>query len=249
MALSEKGMFTTRQAAILAGSGLLAMAAAAAFSYGYAHGTLLVPGDATATVHNVITNTGLFKAEILGWLIILLCDIVVAWACYVFFQPVHKHLSMLAASFRLIYTTILGMAIIQLVSALLLSNNQTLFSGNSSSLATQIMLHFQTFETVWSMGLIVFGFHLLLLGVLALRAERIPRIIGILLLVAGVGYLIVHTDDLLLIGSPDIMTMVENILILPMTAGELGLALWLLFRGGKTRHLSSTSVPSTQLAQ
>jgi hypothetical protein len=58
------------------------------------------------------------------------CDIIVAWAFYVFLKPYHNHLSLLGAVFRLIYAVILGAAILNLLFALVLTvqaNNLPIF--------------------------------------------------------------------------------------------------------------------------
>ena len=70
---------------------------------------------------------------------------------------------------------------------------------------------------------------------------RIPKVLWYLTLIAGVSYVVVH---LLKLGSPnsEMVKNLEMILALPMAIGELGLAIWLLFKGGKeTRVKNETS--------
>lgn len=98
------------------------MAIAAYFSYGYVHGSLVVQGDPSATLNNLRSSNMLFRAEIFGWLLILICDIVVAWAFYLILKPIDKKLSLLGAWFRLIYSAILGIAILSLLLVMLLSS-------------------------------------------------------------------------------------------------------------------------------
>lgn len=92
------------------------------------------------------------------------------------------------------------------------------------------MLALQGFEAVWSAGLILFGVHLLVIGILALQAENIPKPLGVLLLLAGFGYIALHLCSLLVPEYKGFIQLVKWIFILPMTAGELGLGIWLLFR-------------------
>ena len=70
------------------------MALAAFFAYGFVHGSLVVQGDASATFHNIKSSNMLFKAEIFSWVIILITDIVVAWAFYIFLKPINKSLTL-----------------------------------------------------------------------------------------------------------------------------------------------------------
>ncbi|QQP15118.1 DUF4386 family protein [Lysinibacillus agricola] len=73
---------------------------------------LVLQGDASATFINLKSSTMLFKAEIFGWIIILITDIVVTWVFYIFLKPINRGLALLAACLRLTYTTILGIAIL-----------------------------------------------------------------------------------------------------------------------------------------
>jgi hypothetical protein len=73
-------MKSKRKSALTAGISLIIIALAAFFSYGFVHGSIVVQGDASATFNNIMSSNMLFKAGILGWLIILILDIVVAKA-------------------------------------------------------------------------------------------------------------------------------------------------------------------------
>ncbi|MFC0214993.1 DUF4386 domain-containing protein [Paenibacillus chartarius] len=222
-----------KTAARTAGLALILMTLAASFSYGYVHGSLVVPGEAQATLQRLTASSMLFRAEIFGWLLILILDIVVAWAFYLFLKPIHHGLSLLAAWLRLSYASILGIAIMCLIMVSLLTNGSSaaasLFAAGRQ-LPGLAMLFLKAFESVWSVGLIVFGGHLLLVGCLALRSPAIPRIIGILLLAAGAGYVAVHLGRAFAPEYAALVTMLEYGFMLPMIAGELGFALWLLFK-------------------
>jgi magnesium-transporting ATPase (P-type) len=234
MSIPGRRLSDQRTSALTAGTVLMIMTLAAFFSYGFAHAHLLVQGDANATLQNMIAQNNLFKAEILGWIIILICDIVVAWSCYVFLKPIHPHLSLLGAWLRLTYATILGIAIMNLLFVQLLSNSTNDLSGfTSNQLGVQVMLHLKAFDSMWSVGLLVFGGHLLILGMLTLRSDSVPKCIGILLLIASVGYILIHLGKLFFADYEGTGRILEFVFIVPMTAGELCFGLWMLFRGGK----------------
>ncbi|WP_219834635.1 DUF4386 domain-containing protein [Paenibacillus sp. R14(2021)] len=223
-----------RKSALIAGTALMIMTLAALFSYGFVHTRLMEQGNAGAIVQRIISQNHLFKAEILGWMIILLCDIVVAWSSYVFLKPTNKNLALLGAWLRLVYATLLGIAITNLLFVLLLTNRTDYLSSfTPNQLGAQVMLHLKAFESIWSVGLIVFGAHLLILGILTFQSDSVPRWIGILLLLASMGYILIHLDKLFFADYGEIGTILEAIFIVPMTLGEIGFGLWLLFRGGK----------------
>ncbi|MNC22297.1 hypothetical protein D3C75_702950 [compost metagenome] len=214
------------------GISIILMAVAAAISYGTIHGSLIVEGDAAATISHLTASPLLFRAGIFGWVVIMACDIIAAWALYTALKPVDKGLSLLGAWLRLSYTAVLAIAVSCLVVVSLLtgSKGQELSGFTSGELQAGVMLFLGAFEAVWSIGLILFGGHLLIVGLLAFRSLNIPKLISILLLLAAAGYVVVHLSRTLAPGVEDAIKVVEWVFMLPMTAGELGLGLWLLFR-------------------
>ncbi len=215
--------------ALIAGVSLLLMAIAAGFSFGYAHSQIVVLGDANTTLQNLLMSKGLFQAEILGWCLILVLDVIVAWALYQFFKRVNKSVSALTAWIRIIYSIILGMAIAQLM------NICSLLTETNQVTAQIVMEHFQSFENIWTLGLIVFGFHLIGLGYLALKSKL--RFWGILLIIAGFSYSLVCILKQFQ-SLESLAANLEMILRIPMTVGELGFAVWLLV-GGRKRQAAS----------
>jgi hypothetical protein len=93
---NKGGEVTPGQAAITAGIALIVMTAAAGFSAGVVHGSLIIAGNPAETVRNLIESHMLFRAGIFGWLVILLTDVIVAWALYLYFEPVNRGLSLSA---------------------------------------------------------------------------------------------------------------------------------------------------------
>jgi hypothetical protein len=210
------------------------MAGIAGFSFGYVLDTLLVPGDAQATFDNLQASEQLFRFGILGWLVILICDVLAAWGLYVYLQATHPSLSLLTAWFRLTYVALLGVALLSQIQVLpLLQGSEFFANGESAYLQNQALLLMEGFTSMWSLGLIVFGAHLLGLGYLAYQASDIPKVLGILILLAGLGYLLVHGGSLLAPQAAVFHSILETIFLLPMIAGELGLGIWLLWKGGK----------------
>lgn len=217
-----------RTAAIISGMALIIMAIVAGFSYGYVHNSLVVPGDVSTTYHNIASSITLFKVEIVGWIIILILDVIVTWSFYIFLKPINQELALLASWLRLTYAVILGIGILNLLFVLLLSNNVPV----TDQLQENITFYLEAFEMIWAVGLIVFGLHLFIVGWITFQTNSIPKIISILLVIAAVGYLGIHVCKTLLIDQ-NIITTIEFIFNMPMIAGELGFGLWLLFKGGK----------------
>jgi len=213
--------------AIIAGIGLLIMAILAPIANFSILQGLIVQGDIAKTVNNIIASEGLFRLGIAFFLIVAILDIIVAWALYIFLKPVNESLSLLTALFRIVYATVLVAVLIYLINVLQLLNG----TNNISELATnqlqaQVMLSLNTFTLGWEFGLIIFGFHLLLLGYLIFKAGYMQKVLGILMILASLGYLI----D----GLGKLLSSNYNISISAFTfIGEVILIFWLLIKGRK----------------
>ena len=131
-------------------------------------------------------------------------------------KPANKNLSALAAWLRVIYGGIFIFAISKLYAAL-----QVITADG-----VQAMTFLKAFQRIWDNGLILFGFHLLVLGYLAFRSGYVPKWLGGFLVLAGLGYIVDGFGRML---SP-----AYNLSIAQFTfIGEVLLIFWLLWRGIK----------------
>ncbi len=222
-----------RKAAIIAGASLILMALAAAFAYGWVFNSLIVPNDAAASVKAIKTSLFLFQLGILGWLLILILDIVVAWALYRFFRPINNGFSLLAALLRVVYTAFLATAIYKLYMVVVVINDPKSVAFSTTEFNHEVMHFINAFTHIWTLGLIVFGLHLAVLAYLSLKSSFVPKFLGILLAIAAFGYIVISTSKQF-IPQNQIAT-VEMVLSLPMALGEIGLAIWLWIKGGKAK--------------
>jgi len=218
-----------RQAAIIAGIGLLLMAVLAPIAEFSVRQGLIVPGDAATTAQNIMADESLFRMAICIYLIVAILDVVVAWALYVFLKPVNKSLSLLTAWFRVVYAGILAVVLVNFVIALqLLSGTDYLAVFETDQVYAQAMLFLNAFSDGWNIGLAIFGLHLVLLGYLVFKLSGyMPKILGVLVIIAGLGYMIDSFGNLL---SPNYGA---NIALFTFI-GEVLLIVWLFFKGVRT---------------
>lgn len=221
-------MQTNRKSALIAGMALIIMALAAVFSFGYAHNSLVIPNQPDITVSNLKSSKSLFILEILGWILILLCDIAVSVALYVFFKNENRKLALHTAATRIIYSAILGTAIFFLGRILFVLKDTEIINN-------VVMSDLNSFKNTWSFGLIVFGVHLILLGVLSLQSKFIHRFWGVLLFFSGACYFLIHSTLQIFPEYESQVQTAEMILSLPMAFAEIGFAIWLLAFGGKPK--------------
>jgi hypothetical protein len=187
-----------------------------------------VPGDAATTAANIMADALLFRIAICIYLIVAILDVVVAWGLYVFLKPVNKSLSLLTAWFRVVYAGILAIVLVNFVVALqLLSGADYLSAFETDQVHAQMMLFLDAFGYGWTIGLAIFGLHLLLLGYLVFKLSGyMPKILGVLLVIASLGYLIDSFGKLL---SPNYDA---NIAIFTFI-GEVLLIFWLFIKGAR----------------
>lgn len=214
--------------ALITGVSLILMALIAGYAYGYAFQKLYVAGDSLATFKNLTESPDLLKIIIFCFLIILILDVIVAWATYFFFKNVDKPVALLSSWLRLIYTAILGTSLTYLTFA-------SQFLQVTAGYEDMVYKNLNNFLDVWSLGLFVIGIHIILLGHLMLKTGVIPKILGGITVFAGVCYMASNAGHLLLPNYEAYKGTVDLILSLPMAAGELGLAIWLLKWGIKGR--------------
>lgn len=211
-----------KQAALTAGLASLLMFTAAMAAEFFMRQRLIVPGNAGETAANILAEPVLFRSGILAYLLVLICDVLLAWALYVFLYRVHPALSLLSACFRLVYTALFGMALSGLLKGFRrLQDPET------------ALAYFNGFEDDWALALVFFALHLLLTGYLVYKSNSMPKWTGVLLVLAGMAY---FTDNISKLALPD-HSVYKNVLTLlvavPSIGGELGLALWMLFRGAR----------------
>jgi len=203
-----------RKAGTTAGVGLLLMSVLSAFGYLVAVKGLVVPGDAARTAKNVAGHEAVFRFGILSLYLVAALDVVVARALYRMFKPVSEALSKLAAWLRVAYAGVFVVAISQLVGVLRLHG--------------QALGHIDTFTDIWDAGLVLFGLNLLVLACLACRSGYVPTMLGVLLAIAGFGYVFDTVVRVLVRGSSSDVSAVTGL-------GEFVFALWLVIRGRRNQ--------------
>jgi len=222
-----------RRVALIAGFGLLLMTISIMLAEVVAMGDIIVDGDAAVTVENIINNQSRFRFGIVAYLGVVILDLVVAWAFYEFLKPAKDNLSLLAAWSRLVYTIIFGIALVNVYSIFqLLGNADYLSAFETPQIQAQVMLLLDAFRDTWDVAFIFFGIHLFLLGIVTFRSGFIPKVIGIILLLAGISYLIDYLGWMLF---PNLGLGASFI----FGYGEAIFMVWLLIWGGKKELLPS----------
>ncbi|WP_433158703.1 DUF4386 domain-containing protein [Kribbella sp. CA-247076] len=195
--------------------GLLVMAVLAGFGNFVAVEGLVTAGDPAGTARDIAGSEGLFRAGVASLFLVVVLDVVVAAALYRVFSEVDRTMSLLAAAFRLVYAGVFMVALGSLLEALRMLDDEAL-------------AHVEAFSDLWKAGLGLFGAHLVVVGYLAFRSSLLPSWLGVLLAVAGLGYVV---------DSMGVFFAVELTVSTYTFLGELLLAIWLLIRARQLRRI------------
>ncbi|MBV8203329.1 MAG: DUF4386 domain-containing protein [Acidobacteria bacterium] len=221
---------TLRQAALIVGIFALTMVWTAPFAEFFVFPKLVIRGNVEQTVQNIVAHRGLYLTGIFCYLANFISDVVIAWALYVLLVPVNRAVSLLAAIFRLVYTAVAVVALLKLATVFrLLNTPDYLAVFGPQQLHAQVKLLLDSWRYEWSMSLVLFDVHLGLVGYLVYRSGYIPRILGVLLVIDGLGWLI---DNL----QPYLYPNAHLGFLFITWFGELIFMFWLLFRGWKIQE-------------
>jgi Domain of unknown function (DUF4386) len=153
--------------------------------------------------------SGAASATPVKMVINLASDTGVALIFYCLFRPVSRRLSFFASLFRVIFVAVMA------VNSLTYFGATVFLQGAHSS---------ASFDKGYDIALIPFGLHCILAGYLIYRSIFLPRILGVLMMLAGLGYLILLWPAL---GD----RLFFPYIVVPSVVAEGSLTLWLLVMG------------------
>ncbi|MGA2979307.1 MAG: DUF4386 domain-containing protein [Terriglobales bacterium] len=185
---------------------------------------LVVSDDAAATATNILAHQPLFRLGLATGLIATVGYIAVTALLYDLFKPVNRSLSLLAAFFSLVGCALLAFgSLFQLAPLVVLGGSQYLSVFKVEQLRALALMFLELNAQAATICLVFFGVYCLLIGYLIFRSVFLPRILGVLMVFAGFGWLTFLSPPLANYLSP-------YILVLGFVA-ELALCLWLLVMG------------------
>ena len=213
----------------VAGFLLLFIVVIAPFSQLYIPSTLIVPEDATATANNIRASGWVFHLGIVSDSLIFLIEIVLCVLLYVLFRPVSRTLSLVAAFARLAMTVVQGINLLTYFIALLLLSGAaylTVFGPAQLDALALLSLNAHQYGVyIWE---VFFGLHLAVLGYLIFKSGYFPRMLGVLMVFAALGYL-AHSYGSWLF--PDYAETLALVVGVTAIIGELPFFLWLALKG------------------
>lgn len=226
-------MSSTQQQARVGGLLYLLLALSAPFGLVYVPGRLIVSGNATATADNIRASEWLLRIGIASELIHQIIAVFLVLALYRLFKAVNEaHAKQMVILGALVSVPIVFVNVLNDIAALVLVSDATFLSGfEKPQLDALAYLFLHLHGEGIAVASIFWGLWLFPFGMLVIRSGFIPRILGVLLIIAGVAYLASSFATLVL---PRYAPMVSQVAS-PLMFGELPIIFWLLIWGAKTR--------------
>ena len=185
--------------------------------------------DPITTTTNIITNHSQFGNGLFGFAVMVIFDLLLVWSLFKITFNVNKLLSYVASLFRLLHALLFILGLIYLFEVYMKTSGVM----NSDSLQHEIFTSLVNFDLLWTIGLLFFAVHLSLLGILVIKSVNIPKVLGILLFLASIGYFVDSLAKLFFESYNHFKSYFEILVILTGVIGELSFTIWLLLKGFK----------------
>ncbi len=200
---------------------------------------IVVPDDAAATASNILVHERLFELSEAVGLIATALYIAVTVLFYGLFKPVSKTISLLAAFLSLVGCTIQAFGNLFLVAPLvLLEGSPYLNVFNTEQLQALALICIKLNIQVSYIYLVFFGLFNLLISYLIFKSTFLPRILGALMALSGLGWLMFLSPFLAI----HLLPYIEVVGII----AEASFMLWLLVKGVQVDRLSDQASMSAE---
>jgi hypothetical protein len=160
------------------------------FAEGFVSGRLVVDGDAAATATNILTRRGLFQLGFAVYLIEMACQIAMTALFYDLLKPAGRSVSLVAAFLGLTGSVIKTFSrVFFIIPLFVLGGAHYLSVFSAEQLQGLALLFFKVNDRGAAIALVFFGFYAILTGYLIVRSTFLPRVLGVLSIFGGLGWL------------------------------------------------------------
>ena len=226
-------MSSTKKAARVAGLLYILASIPGAFCLLYIPSHFIVWEDAAATANKIVSSEFVFRLGIVSELVGFTGFIFVVRALYCLFHGVDKAQASLMLTLMLVSIPISLLNVLNELAALTLvrgTDYLSVFTRPERESLAMMFLHLHNYgidvaQLFWGLWLIPFG-------ILVYKSGFLPRILGILLIIACFGYL---ADSVVGFG---VLPRVVSRVVGQLTICELPIIFWLLIRGAKDQPLA-----------
>jgi hypothetical protein len=226
----ENKVNSLKKTAKLAGFLYLILIIAGAYNIFYVSSQTTVLVDAVSTANNILSHEFLFRTGIISDIISNTIFVFLALVLYRLFKQVDENKAKLMVAFVIVQIPLVFIMEAFNITSLMIFKGEILKTFEPNQRQDLAMLFLKTnnygsltLEMFWGLWLIPFG-------QLVYKSGFIPRIFGILLIIAGIAYMI---DSFVSILFPGYSSFVNQPTLLLVAIGEISITLWLLIKGVK----------------
>lgn len=218
------------------------------FAQGFVRAAVVVPDDAVTTAHNITASHSLWTMGAAANLIVVLCAVPLALIEYVLLRPVSRTLAQLALLLNVVSLGVESVSKVFFIAVLpALQSTDHLVGLGEGQVENFASLLLTWHDVSFNIALIFFGLTCLVNGYLIFQSRYFPRVLGVLMQIAGACYLIACFSALFV---PALVKILYPTILIPCLVGELSLCLWLLFKGvNLPRWLTQTGSRNTEDSQ
>jgi len=228
--LSRIADLSQRKAARIAGVLYLLLIVFGVFAELVVRSRIIAPGDAATTASNILASEGLFRIGFASDILMILSFLLLPLAFYVLFKPVGKRLASLVVILVSVSVPLMLVNMLLYVTPLvILSGADYLAVFSADQLNASAMSAFDLYTSGVMIATLFHGLWLLPLGFLVYKSGYFPRVFGVLLMLACLGF-VTETVQFFLLPSFEVITYPAMVLEI---LGEFGFCGWLLFKGAK----------------
>lgn len=233
-ALFDRSPEETKRLARRAGAVYLALGVATAFGFFHAP---LVRDDLNAMARALTGPDLRFRLGVVADVLSAALAIPLALLLYQLFKPVQEMQAALMALLLLIAVPMSFVVALNYVAAQMLLAGTPSMSALTGAQREALGMLFLRLHTHGVLAVEIFwGLWLLPFGLLVMQSRFLPRVLGFLLIIAGVAYVAHSITSLLMAGQR--IVLYERVTMLARAAGEFPIILWLLIKGADARVLS-----------
>jgi hypothetical protein len=160
------------------------------FAQGFVSERLIDFRDAAATATNILAHKGLFQLGFTVYLIEMACQVTTAALFYLLLRPVSNSVALTAAFLELTGCVIKTFArVFFIVPLFVLGGSPSLSAFSTEQLQSITLLLLKVNDQGAALALAFFGFATLLNGFLVFRSTFLPKFLGVLSMISGLGWL------------------------------------------------------------
>ena len=188
--------------------------------------SVIMTGDAATTAEQLRRNDELFRLGFAAYLVEAVSDIVLAWLFYVLLKPVGRDLALLSAFFGLVSTSLFAVTKMFYFSGpLFLQGGGYLTAFSPDQLEGLSGLFLSLYGHLGGLTMLFYGIAWMIRGYLTFRSGYLPRFLGILMALAGTGFVASTIAHVLAPAHS------SSLLLVPMFLNFVVLTIWMLAKG------------------